>query len=296
MNIIETNFSYKAMDTRKSTERIILHHTATTSETPEQIHNYHLSKGWSGAGYHFYVRKDGKIYRLRPENKVGAHATNHNYNSIGVCAEGDFEVETMPEVQKNALKELVSYLKNKYGINKVQRHKDVQNTSCPGRNFPFDEIVNGQAVKNETAQKTTNEIANTDILNDGVINCIYDIQEWLNNHYGFNLALDNKYGSDTHEKLVKALQTELNKQFNSGLAVDGIFGTKTKNACINVSQGASGNITMLIQMALFIKGYNLTMDKIFGTDTKEKVMQFQKANGLSADGIVGKNTFEKLFN
>ena len=109
------------------------------------------------------------------------------------------------------------------------------------------------------------------------------------------MALDNKYGPDTHEKMIMALQTELSKQFNAGLVVDGKFGPKTKNACINVRQGSQGNITMLIQMALFIKGYSLSLDKTFGPDTKTKVMQFQKANGLSVDGIVGKNTFEKLF-
>ena len=295
MNIIETNFNYKYMDTRKSTERIILHHTATTSETPEQIHNYHLSKGWSGAGYHFYVRKDGKIYRLRPEDKVGAHATNHNYNSIGVCAEGNFENETMSEVQKESLKELVSYLKNKYDINKVQKHKDVQNTSCPGKNFPFDEVVNGKTNNsNENTQNSTNENKNTDIFNDGKINCIYDIQEWLNNNYGFNLALDNIYGPDTKKKLLMAYQTELNKQFNKGLVVDGIWGTKTYNASVEVSKGAKGNLTMILQMALFLKGYNLSMDKIFGADTEAKVKEFQKSKGLAVDGIAGKNTFKLL--
>lgn len=136
----------------------------------------------------------------------------------------------------------------------------------------------------------------TDIFNDGKVNCIYDIQEWLNRHYNSGLTLDNIYGTNTHKALVKGLQTELNMQYNKGLAIDGIFGSATKNACINVKQGAEGNITMLIQMALFIKGYNLSMDKKFGADTTAKVKEFQKANGLSVDGIVGKNTFKALFN
>ena len=53
---------------------------------------------------------------------------------------------------------------------------------------------------------------------------------------------------------------------------------------------------MLIQMCLFIKGYNVSMDKKFGQDTLAKVKQFQNDNGLSIDGIVGKNTFKELFN
>ena len=95
-------------------------------------------------------------------------------------------------------------------------------------------------------------------------------------------------------------QSRFNKKitsriYNKGLAVDGIWSIKMYNACINVRQGAEGNITMLIQMALFIKGYSLSMDKKFGADTTSKVKEFQKANGLSVDGIVGKNTFKALF-
>lgn len=141
----------------------------------------------------------------------------------------------------------------------------------------------------------SNENKKIDVFNDGKINCMFDIQEWLNSKYGFNLELDNIYGSDTHSKMVMALQAELNKQFNAGLDVDGIFGAKTKAACINVRQGAKGNITMLIQMMLFIKGYILELDGNFASDTANKVGQFQLDNGLTADAIVGRNTFEKLF-
>ena len=36
--------------------------------------------------------------------------------------------------------ELVQYLKDKYGITKVQKHSDVNATGCPGTRFPFKEI------------------------------------------------------------------------------------------------------------------------------------------------------------
>lgn len=48
--------------------------------------------------------------------------------------------ETMNQTQINAGRELVAYLKNKYGISKVQKHKDVCSTNCPGTNFPFNEL------------------------------------------------------------------------------------------------------------------------------------------------------------
>ena len=42
----------------------------------------------------------------------------------------------MPEAQRAAGAELVAYLKQKYGITKVQKHRDVNATGCPGDNFP----------------------------------------------------------------------------------------------------------------------------------------------------------------
>ena len=38
------------------------------------------------------------------------------------------------------------------------------------------------------------------------------------------------------------------------------------------------------------------MDGIFGNDTKNTVIKYQKSKGLSADGIVGQNTWRKLLN
>ena len=281
MNIIETNLKFKSMNKRQSTDRLILHHSACSNCTAEQIHQWHLNNGWEGAGYHFLVRKDGNVYRLRPEEFIGAHAYGSNYNSIGICAEGNFENETMPEAQKNSLIELVSYLKEKYGISKVLKHSDVNNTACPGKNYPFNEIVNGKVEERHE-----------------VSGIIADIQSKLNSKYGYNIAVDNIYGVDTHKHMVMALQTEFNKQLGSKLVIDGIFGSATKRACPVLKNGMSGNITWLVQSMLLIKGYsvgNSSNDSIYGSGTISGVKSFQSKNGLVVDGLCGSNTFEKLF-
>ena len=285
METIETNLEFKNMTTRKSTERIILHHADAKNCSAEDIHRWHLSNGWSGAGYHFLVRKDGKVYRLRPEDKVGAHAYGANYNSLGICFEGDYMQEDMPEAQKEAGKELVAYLKNKYNITTVQAHRDVCATSCPGDKFPFDEIAKSET-SNEIIPQPQENVQKGNVAR---------IQSTLNEKYGLNISVDNIYGNETKKALVKGLQTELNKQFGSKLAVDGIFGTNTYKACINVRKGAEGNIAWLIQSMLICKLFNINADGIFGPATENAVREFQKRNGLSVDGIVGKNTFNKLF-
>lgn len=284
MEIIETNLQFKDMSTRKVTERIILHHADAKECSAEDIHRWHLNNGWSGAGYHFLVRKDGKIYRLRPEDKVGAHAYSSNYNSIGICFEGNFMEEDMPEAQKQSGKELVAYLKDKYNINVVQAHRDVCATSCPGDKFPFEEIANSEK-KEEIISKPQEKVKGK----------VAEIQKILNERYGLNIGVDNIYGNETKRALVKGLQTELNKQYGRRLSVDGIFGTNTYNACINVREGAKGNITWLIQAMLVCHSFDISVDGIFGNATKNAIKELQKRNGLSVDGICGKNTFNKLF-
>lgn len=141
INIIDANLPFGELSRRRATNRAILHHAEASVASPEDIQRWHLANGWAGAGYHFLVRKDGRVIRLRPEWAVGSHARGSNHDSIGICFEGDYMHETMPKAQIDAGRELVAYLKAKYGFETVQRHKDVCDTNCPGDRFPFEEIV-----------------------------------------------------------------------------------------------------------------------------------------------------------
>lgn len=287
MNIIDNKLEFNSNISKiGNVDTIVLHHSGVTVlQSVETIHNYHKNtNGWAGIGYHYYVRKDGSIYKGRDEKYAGAHCPGKNSTSIGICAEGDFEQEQMSEVQKNAIIELIADIKTRYNIKEIGGHKDYIATSCPGINFPLEEIKNGQIM-----------VENQEITTEKVKGKISNIQSTLNSRYGLNIAVDNIYGTETKSALVKGLQIELNKQFNRGLAVDGIFGTKTKSACVNVRKGAEGNITYLIQAMLVCKGFNIDVDGIFGTATENAVKEFQKRNNLSPDGIVGPLTWEKLY-
>lgn len=79
------------------------------------------------------------------------------------------------------------------------------------------------------------------------------------------------------------------------MAVDGCFGNLTKNACVTLKKGAKGNITWILQAMLVCKGYNISVDSDFGSNTENAVKDYQSKNGLVADAIAGKNTFAKLF-
>lgn len=199
LNIIEKTYSLNGkLSIRSKTERIILHHAESSSCTVEDIDNWHKKNGWTCIGYHFFVKKDGTIYRGRQENSVGAHAGGANSNSIGICFEGRYETEQMPDAQVEAGKELVAYLKNKYGISKVQKHSDVCSTSCPGKNFKFDEIANVQA-SNITV--TTNNDKEVKV----VVGSIETIQSTLNSRYNLNIAVDNVYRKRNKESFSESI-------------------------------------------------------------------------------------------
>lgn len=154
MNIIAvnlpTNGSFKR---RNSTDEIILHHAEAKSASVEEVNRWHLERGWTGIGYHFYIRKDGRIYRGRPEWAVGAHAQGHNSRSVGICVEGSYMTETMPKAQFDALIGLVREEMAKYPGAKVLRHRDVNSTDCPGVNYPWEALL--AALSSEKKEEQT---------------------------------------------------------------------------------------------------------------------------------------------
>ena len=101
----------------------------------------------------------------------------------------------------------------------------------------------------------------------------------------------------TGDDWVKRLQAECNRQGFSNQVVDGIAGPNTLRGCPLLKIGARGNITKLLQEKLTSLGYGTNgVDGIFGNGTKNAVIKYQKSKGLSADGIVGQNTWRKLLN
>ena len=152
------NWSY-----RNSTSEIILHHAEASHASVEDINQWHLERGWAGIGYNYYVRKDGTIWRGRPEWAVGAHAKGHNDKSIGICCEGAYMTEHMPAAQLAALKDLIRDIMSRYGKLKLLRHKDVNETDCPGVNFPWAEVQKyaepEKSAKKEETKMTDKEFA-----------------------------------------------------------------------------------------------------------------------------------------
>ena len=112
--------------------KIIIHCSATPNgreHSAEDIHNWHLERGWDGIGYHWVITVDGKLQAGRPEYWKGSHASGHNDKSIGVCMIGtdEFSREQWEVLENLICKKMIEYK----GI-KVIGNNEISSKSCPG--------------------------------------------------------------------------------------------------------------------------------------------------------------------
>jgi N-acetylmuramoyl-L-alanine amidase len=128
---------------------IIVHHSGgtdanpladTSNHTANDMEAWHLQKGWDGLGYHYVIHKNGDVWKGRPETYHGAHTTNHNTDSIGICMSGNFDATTPTPQQIESLKKLLKEMMVKYSIksDKIYPHRKFANKTCYGNKLSDD--------------------------------------------------------------------------------------------------------------------------------------------------------------
>ncbi len=147
-----------------SPEGILIHHSATPFRLKgrivdaKKLDDMHRQRGFAitcgekvyHIGYHYVILPDGRIEQGRPEGCPGAHSGNTYYNQryLGICLIGDFDShgrwngrrspKQPTDAQVRSLVRLCAKLMQKYHIplQNVRRHRDVNQTYCPGDGFP----------------------------------------------------------------------------------------------------------------------------------------------------------------
>ena len=70
-------------------DSIVVHCSATDGpHTPKDVHQWHLSRGWKGCGYHIIIDQNGEVHIGRTIDRMGAHCPGKNMQSVGVCLLG----------------------------------------------------------------------------------------------------------------------------------------------------------------------------------------------------------------
>ena len=139
--------SHLKVSKRKINEIII--HCSATKEGPNytvaDIKRWHLERGYSDIGYHYVIYRDGSVHEGRDVDIIGAHCTNHNSYSIGVCYIGGLDKngnakDTRTDSQKNSLLSLLKQLKSIYPKAGIYPHSKFANKDCPCFNVESESI------------------------------------------------------------------------------------------------------------------------------------------------------------
>ena len=129
---------------------IIIHCSATREDkdfTEKQINDSHVARGFGKWGYHYYIRKDGRVIPMRAENEIGAHdnfivpgeKTSYNRCSIGICYEGGLDADGHPADTRTAeqteqLTLLLMRLAKLFPGARIRGHRDMSGSipkACP---------------------------------------------------------------------------------------------------------------------------------------------------------------------
>ena len=129
---------------------IVIHCSATRANVDEkitlpgedigarEIDRWHKQRGFSGIGYHYVIRRDGRVEVGRPLAQAGAHVAGHNSTTIGICLVGGVDAANRAEnnyepAQWAALKKLVVELKRDFPGAALKGHRDYPQVAkdCP---------------------------------------------------------------------------------------------------------------------------------------------------------------------
>ena len=107
------------------------------------------------------------------------------------------------------------------------------------------------------------------------------------NVFGYNLKVDGIIGP-LSEGAIRDFQR------NHGLEVDGLVGKNTWNSIkANMPTCRRGNINNAVKCIQYL--LNCGVDGDFGPKTETAVRNFQSSSGIGVDGIVGQDTWGRLF-
>lgn len=104
----------------------------------ESIARYHISLGWPGIGYSFFISKEGTIFQTHDLETMSYNVASRNQECLGICLEGDFSNRAPRPTQWASAKRLIQWLLgNDLPGREVVGHRDIalpsSPTACPGR-------------------------------------------------------------------------------------------------------------------------------------------------------------------
>lgn len=192
----------------------------------------------------------------------------------------------------------------------------LQSVNCPSAlaepgymtNFDEAKLMLDPDYQTETAEETCrgvcvylgqnyiarNNLAQYPVLRNGSQGNFVYLLQYILTQYGYSIAVDGIFGANTAQAVVDF-------QNANQLAADGIAGENTWRTLLvlpprpTLRQGSRNVYVTYLQQKLTSKLYLAdNADGIFGSITQNAVREFQRENGLAADGIVGPLTWQAV--
>lgn len=117
----------------KTVKYLVVHCSATPALRDigvAEIRSMHKQRGFNDVGYHYVIRRDGRLEKGRADTVVGAHVSGFNSASLGICLVGGINEKGWSEnnftaSQFAALRQLLTTLKAKHTTAEILGHRDL---------------------------------------------------------------------------------------------------------------------------------------------------------------------------
>lgn len=119
---------------RRKVDRVFIHCSASDNPAHDNVatmDKWHKARGWSGVGYHFFIRKSGLIEEGRPLERVPAAQAGNNTGTIAICLHGLLESKFTEEQFKSLVKLCQEIDVAYFGKVTFWGHNEVANKACP---------------------------------------------------------------------------------------------------------------------------------------------------------------------
>jgi N-acetylmuramoyl-L-alanine amidase len=152
-------------------DMIVLHCTELPTLEEARLHGERIryKESKTGNSGHYYINRDGHIYRYAADDRVAHHVIGYNQRSIGIeivntgryphwfLSTHQVPTEEYTQAQIKSVIELITYLKNRYpNISELKRHSDldlekitsednpgilIRRKIDPGPLFPWEKVL-----------------------------------------------------------------------------------------------------------------------------------------------------------
>lgn len=277
VKILANRINYGSKRDTNNIKWLVIHYTANDGDSAKGNGNY-FKNNKPKASAHYFV-DDNVIVNSVPDNytayavggkkynnnggKYYGVCTNTNSLSIELCdTKRNGKSDLSSETRKNAI-ELARHLCKKYKIDKnhIIMHYQVNGKLCP--KYFVEDTKAWKKFKDDIFAETNKLVTIPTVIN---ANLVKEMQKALNSAYKLKLVIDGKLG----EKTKTAIKTYL------------------------IRNGSKGAYAKWVQKRLNAKGYNIKVDGVFGSKSVAALKKYQKAKGLTVDGVCGYTTVYEL--